>query len=310
MATKEEDEALNKLLEERLGQKLEAGPQDFSNILKQKKAIEGRLDILSSPDTGRKTEHIIGVAQGLGENDLANALLAGTGSGGHSQETFDAARDRLIGVANRQLKDVAARELNQRKAQLKFEEEQYGRDVLRLQPQVEQAIDKRLNQVLGDIGYRADTSREQLGAALADRGIDRSSFGAGQVQNVYQAEQEEKAQQRLTSDLQKTSVQRNVSQVFDDIKKQRANRELSQNLAELKSASEFVFNLDYTDLQRKIESDINALDDGSGAGALIGSIAGGAIGGIAGAFLGGPAGAAAGVAGGSAIGGGVGGAVS
>lgn len=305
------DYLLDERLKKELGtDQLEAGAPDLSPIEAEKKRTSDLLNILSG-DSGNKTEHVIAAAESLGEGGLAEALRGGVGGGrGHSNETFGAARDKLIGVANRRLKDIADRELDLRKRELKFQEEQYGRDVLRLEPKLGAAIDQRLATMLSDLGYKADTAREQLGGALADRGISRSSFGAGQVQKIYQGEQASKTQEQLESTQQKEAVSRSVSDVFKNIREAQKGRKLAQNLSELSAASEFVFQLDYADTERQIQDHIAALDDGTGGGLLAGSIAGTILGGVAGAFIGGPYGAAIGASAGGQIGGGVGGGVS
>lgn len=303
-----EDYLLDERLKKELGTTtLEAGAPDMAPIEAEKKRTSDLLNILSG-DSGNKTEHVIAAAQSLGEGGLAEALLGGVGGGrGHSNETFGAARDKLIGVANRRLKDIADRELDLRKRALSFQEQQYGRDVLRLEPKLGAAIDRRLETMLADLGYKADTAREQLGGALADRGIARSSFGSKQVQQVYQGEQASKTQERLEATQRKEAVSQTVGDVFKGIREQQQGRKLAQNLSELSAASEFVFQLDYADTERRIQDEIAGLDDGTGGGALAGSVAGTILGGVAGAFIGGPMGAAVGASAGGQIGGGLGG---
>jgi hypothetical protein len=308
------DQALEERLKTELAVPKLTSPE-LDDIEKRRTYLGQQLDRLQGPQ-GLDDTILAGIAEGVGREDIRSALVPGTTPGvfgamplpGQSPESIRNARNQLVEHVTREIGGLGGRELTARKNILTKRTEDYGRQLLSQQPQLEAAIDQRLATMLEEVGFRADVGRQQVGAALAGRGLIRGTAGSKAVGSVTLAEQAERAQQRLQASQQKSQVERVVGETFGKIRTARRQSEQAKTLAEIRSMDDIVFEFDAKSLQDRVSSEIERMQlDSANAEISKGILTG--IGGVIGAVVGGIAtgGTPVGIAGGAAVGGAAGG---
>ena len=293
----------DQVLEDRLQKELKPDQitsPEIDEINNQRKRFAETRDRLNDPNVRGDDTLLIGIAEGLGRNDIANDLRQP-----QSPEAIASAQNQLLQETFRQEGGLGPRELEARRGFLLGRQEEFGRELLQQQPQLDAAIDQRLSAILQDAGFRADAGRQQVGAALSGRGLIRGTAGSRSVGAVTAAEQAAQGTARLESQALKQRGEDRVSGTFKDIRTGRRKLEQAASLQEIRSLEDVVFAFNKADLDRDFQRELESLQLGENQRAQTGAILTGAltaIGIVAGTFAGNPvAGGMAGAAAGSAI---------
>lgn len=205
---------------------------------------------------------------------------------------------------------LSGAERERRTKQLSQTEAELRRSLIGYRQQAEDVVDRELDRLLSETGFKAQQARQQTGEGFAERGLGRSSFASNAIGDVYATEYGEKAQNRAEAAQMRSGLTRQQDQLFEGIKRQREAATAEQQSQLESGYQNYIQQLEESKIRQyfsELESSrrISAAQSAQMKQLTSGIFAaGGALGGAA---LGGPVGAVAGGIGGGLIGGAVGG---
>ena len=171
------------------------------------------------------------------------------------------------------------------------------------------AVDARLNELLAETGIQADIGRSQAGAAMAGRGLLRSTAGAEAIGEVSLQEQEQRQRAMMNAEQIKQQRKFQAESAIEGIKEKREGIALQRDLARESQLSQQIYTMEIAQQEATYNAQIQEmqLDEFQkqraraknkaimgGLGAIFGTAAGAVIGGPQGAMIGGQAGSTAG----------------
>lgn len=164
--------------------------------------------------------------------------------------------------------------------ELKEEEEALKKDLSSQRLQREGLLASELQRRIEGLGYEADITRQQVGAAYGAKGLTRSTFAQRGIEDVSLAELEQKglARSRVAGEIERgRDIERRT---FKQIDVGRKRREQQRQLEEIQQTTQQIFALDTANIQRQFQTDLANIQLESqykqalytGVGGIIGSI--------------------------------------
>jgi len=163
------------------------------------------------------------------------------------------------------------------------------------------AVDARLNELLAETGIQADIGRGQAGAAMAGRGLLRSTAGAEAIGEVSLQEQEQRQRAMMNAEQVKTVRKEQAQGAIRDIEQRREQMAMERDLATERQLNQQIFQMEIKQQEATwnakmaefIKGDFEAEKAKAERRQLMGGI-GSVFGAVIGGYFGGPQGAALG----------------
>lgn len=182
---------------------------------------------------------------------------------------------RDIAAAQQRDKDLRTSIREARLERLKGDEARLTENLMGVRTEIDDAVDRQIAELLGDVGFRADQASAQLGAMQADRGLLRSTATERGQGRIQLGRLQEEGRLRQAGAEQKQAARETIEETQEGIKEAREAFEQAGSLAELKQAEDLVFSIDTQAFQNKINDKLIEIEQDAANRSIFGDILGG-----------------------------------
>ena len=125
---------------------------------------------------------------------------------------------------------------------------------------INSAVDSQLGQMLQETGIAGKAARQQTGEAMADRGLNRSTFSNEKINEVNLAEQEAMGNQRLQAQQMKQKAADFEKRTLDVVSRKREAMKNAKTLEELEALDSQGYDREIATMQEQFATQMNEMN--------------------------------------------------
>lgn len=184
-----------------------------------------------------------------GIHEVARQVLQGQGP--NAEEELR--RQREQAEADRRAREEA---INNRLGALQTREGELRGSFNQAQGSFNTAVDNQLAGLLQDTGIQFDSARGEAGAALANRGLLRSTAANRAIGDINLEQQRQQAPLRLQAEEQKSALKSSGEGLLNRIKQQREQASASRDIQALQQAESTIAGIDENLLKTNFQTEL------------------------------------------------------